>query len=224
MKISEKKYWYLHNHKIFEQLNDQQLKELSVLVGYFRYKKNELVHLFTDNTRRMYFLKEGILKVLSKQEDGKEVITDVIHKDNVFGEFTINNDASYTLKAASPEAVICAFTLEDFEKVMQKYPEIGLKVCKQVGEKIIEVNKKYTDIIFKDSKTRLIEFLMDFSVRYGEKKNTEVVVKNYLTQEEVASLIGCKRQTVTQFMRELQEEGKIAYTRSELIVYSTDLI
>src|SRR6185437_9111674 len=208
--ISDKKYWYLHNHKIFEQLNEQQLKELSVLVGYFKYKKNENVHLFSDSVKRMYFVKEGILKVHRKQEEGQEIIIDLIHKGDVFGEFTISKNSDI-LKVGSAEALICAFTSEDFEKVMQKHPEIRLKIYKQFGDKVIEVNQKYTDIIFKDSKTRLIEFLTDFSTRHGEKREDGTYVKNYLTQDEIAGLIGCKRQTVTHLMRELQEEGKISY-------------
>ena len=221
VRTTDNKYWSLHNHKIFDQLNEQQLKELSVLVGYFKYKKNDVVHLFSDETKRMYFLKEGMLKAVRKQDEKTEVVTDLIHKGDVFGEFTINRDNNTDLlKVVSTEALICAFTLENFEKLMQKYPTICMKVCKHFGEKIVEVNKKYTDIVFKDSKTRLIEFLIGFCERYGEKNDNKIVVKNYLTQEEISNLIGCKRQTVTLLMRELQQEGKISYTRNNLIIHT----
>jgi len=221
----EKTYWYLHNHKIFDQLTKQQLEELSVLVGYFQFGRNELIHLFSDPTKRIYFLKEGLIKIVQKHKDEKGIINGLIHKGDVFGEFTVCKDEDNShLIVASANAIICTFTLENFEKIIQKYPTISLKICKQFGEKIIEANNKYTDIFFKDSKTRLIEFLADFADRYGEKTATETRTRNYLTQEEIARMIGCKRQTVTLLMRELQREGKISYSREHLTLYSPDFI
>ncbi|MBX9851449.1 MAG: hypothetical protein K2X86_06785 [Cytophagaceae bacterium] len=32
-------HWYLHNHKFFNQLTPEELKELSVLIGFLKVKK-----------------------------------------------------------------------------------------------------------------------------------------------------------------------------------------
>ena len=226
MSNTENTYWLPCDDKIFNQLDQQQLQELSLLIGNFQFNRNESVNLFSDPVERIYFLKEGLLKIVRNPEGEKHTLTGLIYKGDVFGEFTINKnkEQNNSIKVASASAIICTFTLDNFEKVIQKCPTISLRICKHLGEKIVEVNNKYADIFFKDSKTRLVEFLADFTDRYGEQTEAGIQVTNYLTQEEIARMIGCKRQTVTLLMRELQREGKISYTRENLTLYSSSLI
>ena len=50
--------------------------------------------------------------------------------------------------------------------------------------------------------------------------NDAVVFANYLTHAEVASLIGCTRQTATTFINKMEEEGLLSFSRKEVRIPS----
>ena len=68
-------------------------------------------------------------------------------------------------------------------------------------------------------KTRLQIFLNDWATKEGVKEGNNIAIQNYLTQQEIANLVCSTRQTVTQLLNDLQNEGKISYTRKKIVLH-----
>jgi CRP/FNR family transcriptional regulator len=49
-------------------------------------------------------------------------------------------------------------------------------------------------------------------------ENNQLTVKNYLTHQDLASLTGATRQTVTSILNQLEKENKILYSRSQITI------
>ncbi len=79
------------------------------------------------------------------------------------------------------------------------------------------MENKYANLVFKDVRSRFIGFLKDWSSKEGVVSQNEVVLKNYLTHQDIASLICSTRQTVTSLFNELKENGTLDYSRTEII-------
>ena len=77
---------------------------------------------------------------------------------------------------------------------------------------------RFSNLIFKDVRTRLIEFIKDIAKNTGEKKGAEIVVNNYLTHQDIASIIGSSRQTVTTLLNDFEKKNLIHYTRNEMLI------
>ena len=73
-------------------------------------------------------------------------------------------------------------------------------------------------LIFKDTKTRLLEFLEDLCGEYGHdcEKTGDKVIEHPYTQKDIASLIGTSRPTLNIMMNELKEENVIDFSRKEI--------
>ena len=56
-------------------------------------------------------------------------------------------------------------------------------------------------------------------MREGKGEEKDVMVKNYLTHNDIAGLICSTRQTVTLLFNEFKNAGLIDYNRSEIIVH-----
>ncbi|MCU0392660.1 MAG: Crp/Fnr family transcriptional regulator, partial [Thermoflexibacter sp.] len=121
-------------------------------------------------------------------------------------------------KAVSDEVVICSFMPDDFEQVLEKNPSIALKLTKKVGAELRTLQIRYNDLIFKDVRTRLINFLIDFSNKNGKKDSNSIYIKNFLTHQDIADIIGATRQTVTSLLNEFEKEEKIYYSRSKITI------
>ena len=72
--------------------------------------------------------------------------------------------------------------------------------------------------IFKDAKTRLQTFIKEWAEREGKFNGNKVTIDNYLTQADIAQIIGTSRQTATQLLNEMEEMQLIFYTRKEILI------
>ena len=87
----------------------------------------------------------------------------------------------------------------------------------QVGSKLRVIENRLVNLLNRDVKTRLLNFLWQFiRANSSSAPESSVRIPNYLTHEDIAHLIGASRQTVTTLLSELTAEGIILYTRQEL--------
>ena len=120
------------------------------------------------------------------------------------------------------EVSICSFLLSDFENLLLKNPNLALSYTKFVGLKMKRLKNNYSNLIFKDAKSRLIMFLKDWVQREGIFEGKRVVIENYLTQNDMAQIICASRQTTTSLLKELETKGVLIYNRKEIIFEDID--
>lgn len=216
----ELKYWYLRDHKLFRTLSFGQIKQLCIITGFKKAKKGEIIYFSSSDLPRIFLLKKGNIKIVSVDEDGNETIKDIIQKGDLFGELTLetDNQSEEYAKVLSDDVAICSFLMSDFEDLLLRNPSLALSYTKFVGLKMKRIRNSYSNLISKDAKTRLYQFLKDWADKEGKKEGNKVTIENYLTQNDIAQIICTSRQTATQLLNEMEERGMIQYNRKEIII------
>lgn len=216
----ELKYWYLRDHKLFWTLSMSQIRQLCIITGFKKAKKGDVIYFSSSDVPRVFLLKKGNIKIVAVDEDGNETIKDIIQKGDLFGELTLENDVNSNeyAKALTDEIIICSFLLSDFENLLLQNPSLALSYTKFVGLKMKRIKNSYANLISKDAKTRLYQFLKDWGEREGKRTDNRVVLENYLTQNDIAQIICTSRQTTTQLLNEMETKGLLYYNRKEIII------
>jgi CRP-like cAMP-binding protein len=216
----ELKYWYLRDHKLFWTLSMSQVKQLCIIVGYKKAKKGDVIYFSSSDVPRIFLLKKGNIKIVDIDEEGNETIKDIIQKGDLFGELTLENDKNSNeyAKALTDDVVICSFLMSDFENLMLQNPNLALTYTKFVGLKMKRIKNNYSNLMSKDAKTRLFTFIKEWAEREGKKDGNKVTIENYLTQADIAQIIGTSRQTATQLLNEMEENQLIYYSRKEILI------
>lgn len=214
------KYWYLRDHKLFRTLSMSQIKQLCVIIGFKKAKKGEIIYFSSSDVPRIFFLKKGNIKIVSIDDEGNETIKDIIQKGDLFGELTLENDKSSNeyAKVLTDEVAICSFLMSDFEDLLLRNPSLALSYTKFVGLKMKRIRNSYSNLISKDAKTRLHQFLKDWAEKEGKRTENKMVIENYLTQNDIAQIICTSRQTATQLLNEMETNGILIYGRKEIII------
>jgi CRP-like cAMP-binding protein len=216
----ELKYWYLRDHKLFWTLSMSQIKQLCIITGFKKASKGEIIYFSNSDVPRIFLLKKGSIKIVAVDEEGNETIKDIIQKGDLFGELTLENDAQSNeyAKVLSDEVAICSFLMSDFENLLLQNPSLALSYTKFVGLKMKRIKNSYANLISKDAKTRLYQFLKDWAEKEGKRTDNIVVIGNYLTQNDIAQIICTSRQTATQLLNEMETKGLLVYNRKEIII------
>jgi len=216
---AELKYWYLHDHKLFKSLSFREIDALCILKRFKRSKKNEIIDLPFNEKERIYFLKQGTIKLVKTNEDGEESLIDIIQKGDLFGELNMEKPETSNefFKVVTEEAIICTFFRDKLEEVMLKKPDFALNYIKFIGLNFKKIQNSYKNILFKDAKTRLI-LLLNMIIEKELVQNNTVALPNYLTQKDMAQLICTTRQTVISLIKELEADGILQYTQKEIVI------
>ncbi|HEY9116591.1 MAG TPA: Crp/Fnr family transcriptional regulator [Roseivirga sp.] len=216
----EMKYWYLKNFDLFSELNKDQISDLSEIARFVRMKKGQSIYFANESSRKLYFLINGKVKISEIDGFGNELIKSIVLGGDFFGE-TSSSKYKSTQEFAeilSNEVIICMFNLVEFEELMQMHPILSLGFARKMTEKLRGLENRYTNLVFKDVKSRLKSFLIEWANKEGKTEASGLVIKNYLTHSEIASIISSSRQTVTTLINELKDEGIILYSRSMITI------
>ena len=219
----EAKYWFLHDHQLFSVLSREENRALCLIPNFKTVRKNEILYFSHDNEQRLYTIKSGTLKIVRVDMEGNESVKEVLRSGDLFGQYTFDEMTDESQDefavAISDKVVICSFKIDDFEEILNKNPQLAVRYTKLVGFKIKRITNSYSNLMFKDVKTRFALFLKDWAMREGKGADKDITVKNYLTHNDIAGLICSTRQTVTLLFNEFKNAGLIDYDRSEIIVH-----
>lgn len=221
----EVKYWHIKNHKLFWLLNSSQIRQLCILANFKKAQKGEILEFVQPGQFYIYLLKKGNLKIVQVDEDGNELIIDIIKQGELFGELEPGNLKLKTYEYAqvlTDRVVLCRFSKNDFERLLVEHPQVALSYTKLVGLRLKKIQNRYSNLFFLKARDRLVNFLKEWAASEGQHLGNSIRISNYLTQKDIAQIICTARQTTTQFFNEWEENGIVHYSRKEIIIHQIE--
>ena len=102
---------------------------------------------------------------------------------------------------------------------MRENQTFTLKIYKFISFRIQKLERRLQLLLFKDAKSRLLEFLDELCEDYGVccEYTGKLKAEHPYTQKDIASLIGTSRPTLNLIMNELKEEGVISFKGKEIL-------
>lgn len=217
----DEKMLLLRNYDLWCELNDQEYEDLNVAHHFIEAKKGDYVYFDSHHLNKLYFVKNGYIKIGYVDDQGNEIIKEIIKEGEIFGQFALEktNLNGEFARAYKGNVSLCAFSIEDFEKLLRKKPELAIKYSKQVGEKLRRAEYRLINMLNKDVRSRLLAFFYHLAIMDGYDGSTgEYAINNFLTHDDVAKLIGSARQTVTTTINQLESEGLLKISRKKILL------
>jgi CRP/FNR family transcriptional regulator len=167
----------------------------------------------------LYFLISGLVKVYKTSPNGKEQILHIAPP----GESL--NDVS-TFDGGTNQASILAMTpvqlygvrKEDLSIILQAHPSIYLNILKALAYRI----RRDSNLVEELSSTQVIGRLAKLLL--GKYAGEESTVGLWLTQQDMASMIGTCREVVNRSLKIMEEKGAIRLKRHRVIVIKKDIL
>jgi CRP-like cAMP-binding protein len=212
--------WYFEDVNMFRLLCPHRYKEYRVGHVFDGYKKNDYVYFESDAAKKVYLIEKGKVKIGYYTEEGTEVVSAILSKGELFGEKAILGEETRREFAQSVDNVtsICPIGVDHIHDLMRDHKTFSLKIYKFLGFRIKKLERRLQLLLFKDIKTRLLEFLNELCEQYGHdcEETGDKVIEHPYTQKDIASLIGTSRPTLNSIMNELKEAKIIDFNRKEI--------
>jgi len=183
------------------------------------FQKGEKIYTPGTEVNEIYCIKEGSVKIGCYNEKGREITKFIFYQNEIFGEQSIaglkkRRDYAFALE----ESKIQKIDVNSLKEIAKEDKDLAWFFIKLLGERNIALDERLESIVFKDSKTRIVDYLLKLIDKKGKKVGYEVVLRQFMTHQEIANLTSTSRQTVTTVLNILKNQGIITFDRHRLLV------
>ena len=211
--------WYFESVNLYKILCPHKIKKMGERHEFIKYKRQQFIYMPDDSATHIYMIVGGKVKIGHYMEGGEEVLSAILTTGEIFGELAMaGEERRKDFAQAMEETVICPLTIEELKMLMYENKELSFKILKLIGLRIMKLERKLELLVFKDARTRVVEFLKDAAAWKGKKVGFETAIQTNLTHKDIASLTGTSRQTVTTILNELKDNNKINFNRKQILI------
>lgn len=216
--------WFLEKVDLFDLMCPNKSASLEDKHHPNTFKKDEFIYFPDEPSSHVFMIAAGRVKIGTYSDNGKEVIKAILGEGEIFGELSLTGEGirSDFAQALDNNTRVCQMKIEDMQAMMKDNQPLSLKIFKLMGMRIKKVERRLESLVFKDARSRVVEFLKDLAEERGQKVGFETMVKNHFTHKDIASLTGTSRQTVTTILNDLKEQNLINFDRRRILIRDLD--
>jgi len=193
------------------------LARLAAHASWFDAGPDQTILDFEDATTDVYFIVQGHVRVLIQTANGKrtQILGDFAAGDLVGEMAAIDGVARSARIEALVRTQMCALPARPFIDAAFGSREIGLRLMRLLTSRIRAQNRRMLELTALPIRLRLSAELLRLS---RPKPDGTRVLHPLPTQEELASRIGARRETVSREVSAMTEAGLLQRTRAALIL------
>jgi len=202
-----------------------ELKGSSLHNAKKSFKKKEHVYYTGKEADEIYIIVKGSIKVEKKVGYDNVLIKNIFSKGDLFGEVALLNNATRAdFAVALEETELYVFRSIDFNRYMRYNSNLTAYILELINKRLIEAELKIESFAFNNSRTRIINFLLDLVKTSGQRLGFEILVRKFFTHQEIANSTATSRQTVTTVLNQLKRDNLINFNRKRLLVRDINLL
>ncbi len=215
--------WYAENINLQSVLDSNPALKTLFETGQTNIARGDYIYLPEEKMDSIYFILKGKIKLGTYRNAETEVITAILYEGDVFSELSIlGNHTRNDFAMAMENAIVVGFTQEKLKTIMADFPEFSVLMMKIMGERVTEMHERLESLIFMDSQSRIIDFLVRSVEKRGQRMGYEWILRNFYTHQDIANLTSTSRQSVTMILNKLRKDNIIQFDRKRMLIRDLD--
>lgn len=218
----DEKLWYIKQANLFEQLSAEEIARVESRSRMQVFPRKGIVYLPNDPGHSVFLLTAGRIRLYHVTAEGKETVLAFIDPGEIFGELSLFGQSQREEFAEAMEkSTVVRIPGDEMQQLMKDRPEIVLQVSRLMGLRRQRIERRLKALLFRSNRDRLVYLLLELAEKYGQRSPEGVKLGIRLSHQDMASMIGSTRETVTVLLGELQYARSLIVRRRQIIL--TDL-
>jgi CRP/FNR family transcriptional regulator, cyclic AMP receptor protein len=203
----------------FCQLPAGAVKDFDAIKSTATYPKGALLFVEKQETRGVYVLCQGEVKLSISSADGKTLIMRIARAGELLGLMAAMAELPYEVTAETIHPCQVAFVRkDDFVRFLAKHPEASQHVVRQMSSQYRGACEQLHTIgLSTSAQEKLARLLLTWTDGIQQTKEG-TRIKLPLTHEEIAEFIGTTRETVTRTLSDFKERHLVSIQGSTLMI------
>jgi len=207
---------------IFAGLDEPALASLERIAVEKQYPKESVIVSQEDQGDALFVVCSGKVKVVLYGRSGREVILSVFKPGDFFGEMSLLDNQPRSANVIAVEAsTLLVLERRTFAEHLSAHPRVALNVLAELSKRLRRADAIIGNLALLDVYGRVARFLRELAKSEGEQSNGSVIIRARPTQQEIASMIGTSRETVSRALSEFQRRGFLEIAGRRIILRSS---
>lgn len=202
---------------IFQDLAADEIKELESKCHYREVAAGTVFYESQEAGETMFLIKKGRVRLYHLSAEGKTFTTAILEAGDFFGDMLFERSCYECFAEATTACAICSMSRADVETFLLGDRRIAVRIVENLGRRLHGAEQRLADSVLKNIPSRLAALLLRIA-----RRNDSADV--FLTHEELAQLLGMRRETITRFLNELQNQNLIALHRGRIALLDTETL
>ncbi len=221
----ERRLWYLKGCDLFGSLTPEQARQMERNALFRSFKRQALIYAPSDPGQCVMVLAKGRVKIKDITPEGKETILTFIEEGEMFGELALlDGEPRQEYAEAAEDCEVVVVPSDNMLWLMKLRSDVSLFVTKMIGWRRRRIENRLRNVLFLPSRDRMIRLLCELVEAHGDRSGNRCEIRLSLSHQELASLIGVTRETVTTVLGHLQGEGLVKIHRRRIVIVDCDTL
>lgn len=168
--------------------------------------KNELLFRENQPAGYVFLLTKGIIKTLSLDEYGKELITGIYHKNDFLGIYSFNRNITYPEQALVIEqAILMRLPIRLVQEIFRDNPQFTMEWAENLSEDVIDLKDHLLQTAYASVLKKTVNTILEFS----EKLHFNKKELSKISRGDLASVAGISKESFIRCLSTLKQDRLI---------------
>jgi CRP/FNR family transcriptional regulator, cyclic AMP receptor protein len=210
----------LRNHFLFRDLPAPVIDHLGSYMKTRRVPRGATIFSKGDPGTGLLGVLSGAVRVSVASAEGKDIVLNMFHEGEVFGEIALLDGQPRTADAtAMSDCELIVIERRDFVTFLQDRPEVMLKLIEILCSRLRRTSEQVQDVTFLNLPTRLAKALLQLTEAADPADRKRKVT---ITQREISQIIGRSRESTNKQLRAWVKRGWVKLERGGVTVVAPD--
>jgi CRP/FNR family transcriptional regulator, cyclic AMP receptor protein len=216
---TENKIWYLKKNRLFANVPDEATAGSESIFTMELLPKRATFFDQGDAQKVVFLIKTGRVRIARNTTDGKEVTVAILGPGDMFGEEALFGGGERTTVATCmEETLICKAHADDLFALLAGNSTLALNVAQMLNDRLSDASATIEDLAYAKISDRLVNLFERLATEHGRTTGEGTLLDLRLTHQDIASIIGSTRETVSLEMNQLVRAGQIKQEGGYIIV------
>lgn len=210
---------HLARINLFADLDTETLAQLDGISPMTTVSRGTVLVRPEQPAAALYLLKRGRVRLYRLDAQGRPLTLALLGDGNVFGASdSISLGCEDMYAETMEESLLCAMRRPDVERLLRQHPEVGMRLIALLSDRVRELEILVASLAHEDVRRRLVRTLIHLAEQFGEQDGAMTRISVSLSHEDLASMVGSTRETVTATLARLGQEGIVWTGRRVLAI------
>ena len=170
------------------------------------------LYLMGNPAGSVFMVKSGLIKTSALSPEGQERTLRFYKPGDILGELCLCGGGRREEAVALEESTVTEIPLATMLGQLRRDPEIALDLACVVCDRLADAYEQVESLSWDSVLHRLVRTLIRLADDLGEESEMGVRLAHYIKQDELAQLVGARREVVSGLMSRLRASGHVSYT------------
>lgn len=205
---------YLQQIPLFASLDAETLEQIGAVATVRRYERGEVIAVEGERGGSLRYVRSGIVKLTTNSADGREQVLRLVQPGETFNLVAaFDGQPSAATAIALDPATIFAIPRRVVLQLINKYLDVAQSALRMLAADTRAMITLAKDLALYHVSERIARLLLD-----QERCDCDRCRNHYMTQQEMAAIVGTAREMVGRTLQAFRKSGIIDLHRGHVVV------